>query len=82
VCDLEVIGAPSILRVIHNAAALARMLPTFDLRCEEKDAHCSGTDHGRIAQADLLNLHKSDQFPDDPVRIKDAPVHYVNSQTY
>ena len=35
-CDLEAIGAPSKLRVIHNAAALARMLPTFDLSCEEK----------------------------------------------
>ena len=28
-CDLEAIGAPSILRVIHNAAALARMMDEF-----------------------------------------------------
>ena len=34
-CDLEVTGAPSIFNVIHSAAALARMLPTLDLRSEE-----------------------------------------------
>ena len=32
VCELEAIGAPSIFKVIHKAAALARMLPTLDLR--------------------------------------------------
>ena len=35
VCDLEAIGTPSILRVIHNVATLVRMLPTFDLNCKE-----------------------------------------------
>ena len=34
-CDLETIGTPSILRVIHNTAVLTRMMPTFDLSCEE-----------------------------------------------
>ena len=34
-CDLDVTGAPSTLRVILSAAALARMLPTLD-HCEEK----------------------------------------------
>ena len=43
-CDLEVIGDPSIfrvclLRVIHNDAALVRMLTTFDLRYEENTVH-------------------------------------------
>ncbi len=35
VCDLESIGSPSILRVIHNVAVLTRMMTTFDVRCEE-----------------------------------------------
>ena len=39
---------------------------------------CSGTGHGRIAQAELLKLQKSGQFPDEPVRIKGEPVHYVH----
>ncbi len=30
----------------------------------------------------LLNLQKIGQFPDEPVRIKGSPVHYVNTQTY
>jgi len=37
-CDLEAIGAPSILKLIRIAAALARMSPTFDLSCEENAA--------------------------------------------
>ncbi len=32
-CDVEAIGAPSILRVILKSASLAKMLPTFDLSC-------------------------------------------------
>jgi len=35
VCDLEVIGAPSIFRVMSSAGDSVRMLPTFDLSCEE-----------------------------------------------
>ena len=27
-CDLEAIGAPSIFKLTHNAAAFARMFPT------------------------------------------------------
>ena len=38
VCDLEAIGSPSIFNVIRSAAALARMLPTFDLSYEENAA--------------------------------------------
>ena len=29
-CDLEAIGTPTIFKLIRSAAALARMLPTFD----------------------------------------------------
>ncbi len=32
--DLEAIGAPSMLRLIRSAAALARMWSTLDLSCE------------------------------------------------
>ncbi len=42
----------------------------------------SGTDHGQITQDELLKLQKRGQFPDEPVRIKDTPIHYVNIQTY
>ncbi len=34
-CDLEDIGATSIFNVIRSDVALARMLPTLDLSCEE-----------------------------------------------
>ena len=37
-CDLEAIGAPSIFSVMRSAEALARMLPTLDLSCEENAA--------------------------------------------
>ena len=37
VCDLEVIGVPSIFNVILSVTVLVRMLTTLDLRCEEKD---------------------------------------------
>jgi hypothetical protein len=37
-CDLESISSPSILRLIRNTAPLVRMLPTFDLSCEENTA--------------------------------------------
>ncbi len=43
---------------------------------------CSGTGHGLIAQAELLKMQKSGQFPDEPVRIKGSQIHYVNDQTY
>ena len=38
----------------------------------------SGTGHGHVAQAELLKLQKSGQFPDESVRIKGAQIHYVN----
>ena len=37
-CDVETIGVPSTSSVIRNAAALVRMLSTFDLSCEENAA--------------------------------------------
>jgi len=35
VCDVDVIGVPSKLRLIRKTAALTRVSPTLDLRCEE-----------------------------------------------
>jgi hypothetical protein len=35
VCDLDSIGAPSILGLIPNTAVLARIFPTLDLSCEK-----------------------------------------------
>ena len=37
----------------------------------------SGTGHGWIAQAELLKLPKSGQFPDELVKIQGAQIHYV-----
>ncbi len=42
----------------------------------------SGTGHGQITEAELLKMKKSGQFPDETVRIKGAPIHYVNTQKY
>jgi hypothetical protein len=38
VCDLEAIGPSSMFKLIRKAAALARMLPTLALSCEENNA--------------------------------------------
>ncbi len=37
-CDLEAIGDPSMFNVIRSVAALARMLLTLDLSCQENAA--------------------------------------------
>ena len=63
------IGSPSILSVIRKAAALARVLPTFAFRVPRTPRGGSGRGHWFIAQAELLKLQKSGQFPDEPVRI-------------
>ena len=37
----------------------------------------SGTGHGDVAQAELLRLQHSGQFPDELVKIEGAQIHYV-----
>ena len=37
-CVLEVIGAPSIFKLIRKATALTTVLPTFAFNCEENAA--------------------------------------------
>ena len=37
----------------------------------------SGTGHGQVAQAELLNLQKSGQFPDELVKIEGTQIHCV-----
>jgi hypothetical protein len=60
-----VIVAPSRLRVIRKAAALAKIKLTCDLSIEEKAAWRSGRIlHWLIVKAELLKLQKSGQFPD------------------
>ena len=54
-CDLDATGAPSIFNVIRTAAALARMLPTFDLSCEENAALENETSCNRIKNSLLLS---------------------------
>ena len=67
------IGAPSIFKLTRRVAVLTKLLPIFALSCPRKAAclSCllSGRFHGSIAQAELLKLQKSGQFPDEPVRI-------------
>ncbi len=58
------IGTPSIFKLIRKAAALARVLPTFAFRFAENARGGSGTVHYYIAEAELLKLQKSGQFPD------------------
>ena len=42
----------------------------------------SGTVHCYVAQAELLKLRKSGQFPDEPVGIKFWQIHHVTGLTY
>ena len=37
-----------------------------------------GRGTGWITQAELLNLQKNGQFPDDPVKINGIQIHYVS----
>jgi hypothetical protein len=39
----------------------------------------SGTVHGLFPEVELLNLQKIGQFPDEPVKLKDSQIHYVNT---
>jgi hypothetical protein len=61
---------------------LARILPIFDLSCEENAARRWWNWPLVDAQAELLKLQKSGQIPDQPVKIEGAQIHYVASQTY
>ncbi len=60
----------------------ANVMGEYDLTVRRTSRDGSGSVHGQIARAELLNLQKSGQFPDDPVRIKVTRIHYVTSQTY
>ena len=42
----------------------------------------SGTGHGHVAQAELLTLQKSGQFPDELVKIEGAQIHCVSVVYY
>jgi hypothetical protein len=51
---------------MRQSASLTRIFPTLDLSIEAKSG--SGTGYwGLFAQAELLKLQKSGQFPDEPV---------------
>jgi hypothetical protein len=83
VCDLEVIGVPSIFKTIRSAASLARMLPTLDLNSVRRTRRGgSGRIHWKVGEDELLKLTKSGQFPDEVVKIEGAQIHCVNAQTY
>ena len=57
-CDLQAIGAPSIFKLIRNAAALARMCPTLDLSCEENTSYrCFFSAEQKKARAEGRKCH-------------------------
>jgi hypothetical protein len=58
VCVLEVIGTPSMLRFRRKAAALARVLPTFESTTRSTRRDGSGKVHCWFVQAELLKLQK------------------------
>ena len=35
----------------------------------------------RLTEVELLKMKKDSQFPDETVRIKVSPIHYVSTQT-
>ena len=41
-CDRDVKGVPSIFKVIRSDSALARMLPTLDLSCDDAARRVEG----------------------------------------
>ena len=63
------IAVPSIFKLTRKAAALARVLPAFAFRVAENAARRKWNSPRWVAQAELLKLQKSGQFPDEPVRI-------------
>ena len=70
---------PSMFRLIRSDATLTRMLPTFDLSCEENTARESGS---CFALAELLKLQEIGLFPDDLVKIYGAQSRRGDTQTY
>ncbi len=62
------IGVPSKLTVIHKDAALTRVSPTLDLKYEGNTTLRKWNCY--VAQAELLKMQKSGQFPDELVGIK------------
>ena len=66
------IDTQSRLSVIRKVAALARVLPTFEVFLSgwtRTSYGGSGIVHWWIVEPELLKLQKSGQFPDDPERI-------------
>ena len=78
-CDLETIGVPSMLRLIHSAAVLVRMWSTLLLSCEENAARRKWK---LVSLAELLKQQESGQFPDEPAKIKGTQIHSVDVRQY
>ncbi len=67
--------------VIRKTAPIVRMLPTFTLNCEEVSTWWKWNNPLEDCVIWTPDLQKDSQFPDDPVRIKDSHIHYVNTKT-
>ena len=58
-CDLDVTGVSSIFSVTHSGGVSARMLPTFDLNCEENDTRLKGFWVPSINNSNLVVYYES-----------------------
>jgi hypothetical protein len=75
-------GAPSKLSVIRKPAALQDPDQLCFLTGQRQPHGGSGRIHDLIALTKLLEMQRSGQFPDEPVRIKVGQIHYVTCLMY
>ena len=80
-CDLDVMGVPSKLSVIHKTVVLTRVRPTFLLIWGQKSMWREWKNPRSDYTDKTPEVAKSGQFPDEPVRIKVSQIRYVTSQT-
>ena len=52
--DRDTKGVSSMFKVIRNTAVLARMLPILDLNVRRTPRSGSGTDHGHVSEAEII----------------------------
>ena len=74
-CGPEVIGVPSIFKLIRSVSVLVRMLVTLDLRCEENGTRWKW----KFVSASWTPEVVRKLFPDESVKIEDTHIH---TQTY
>jgi hypothetical protein len=74
--------SPSKLSVIRNPSTFQESDRLCFLAGQRQPRGGSGVIHNLIALTKLLNLQRSGQFPDEPVRIRVGQIHYVTYVMY